>query len=82
MPIELGPGPAHIGSDGQDPSEVDEVIVQWPAQRLRTINFIDSPGIELWNEGRKEGTSPSAERALSTADAVLHLLGTPPCLCA
>jgi GTPase SAR1 family protein len=75
VPIELGPGPAHIGSDRQDPSEVDEVIVQWPAQRLRTINFIDSPGIELWSEGRTEGMSPSAERALSTADAVLHLLG-------
>jgi len=62
---------------GLQPSDVDQMIVTWPSQTLRTATLIDTPGIGSLSEdtSRRAWELLAAETDEETpADAVLYLM--------
>jgi hypothetical protein len=69
-------GPVTIDLDGLDAAAIDQLTVTWPAQALRTLTLIDTPGIGSLSDRNSRHTwdllVPDDEE--SPADAVVYLL--------
>src|SRR6185369_16548625 len=62
---------------GLTPESVDELVVTWPSQALRTATLIDTPGIGSLSEQvsrRAWDLLTAAEDEETPADAVLYLM--------
>jgi hypothetical protein len=69
-------GPVTIDLDGLDAAAIDQLTVTWPAQALRTLTLIDTPGIGSLSDRNSRHTwdllVPDDEE--TPADAVVYLL--------
>lgn len=66
-----------IDLDGLSPESVDELVVTWPSQTLRTATLIDTPGIGSLSEQvsrRAWELLTAADEEETPADAVLYLM--------
>src|SRR5204863_4636458 len=66
-----------IDLDGLRPESVDEMVVTWPSQALRTATLIDTPGIGSLSEQvsrRAWDLLTAADEEETPADAVLYLM--------
>ncbi len=61
--------------DGLEPSEVAEIVLEHPLERLKGFSLVDTPGIEVWTSNGTEEVDAALELVLQSADAVLHMLG-------
>jgi hypothetical protein len=61
---------------GLTPDDVDQLIVTWPSQALRTATLIDTPGIGSLSEqvSRRAWELLAADEEETPADAVLYLM--------
>ena len=70
-------GAIDVDLGGTSPADVLRLVVDWPAQALRTTTLIDTPGIGAIDPGGSSRTiellTPEDERA-QEADAVLYLM--------
>ncbi|HEU4540146.1 MAG TPA: dynamin family protein [Jiangellaceae bacterium] len=68
-------GSLDVDLDGLSPDEVDELVVTWPSQALRTATLIDTPGIGSLSETSARRTWQVLTADDETpADAVLYLM--------
>jgi hypothetical protein len=69
-------GPVTVDLDGLDAAAIDQLTVTWPAQALRTLTLIDTPGIGSLSDQNSRHTwdllVPDDEE--TPADAVVYLL--------
>ncbi len=66
-----------IDLEGMDPASIDQLVVTWPSQTLRTATLIDTPGIGSLSEqvSRRAWELLTADDEAETpADAVLYLM--------
>jgi hypothetical protein len=66
-----------VDLDGLDPAQIDQLLVTWPSQTLRTATLIDTPGIGSLSEqvSRRAWELLTADDEVETpADAVLYLM--------
>jgi hypothetical protein len=65
-----------IDLGGLIPESVDEMVVTWPSQALRTATLIDTPGIGSLSEqvSRRAWDLLTADEQETPADAVLYLM--------
>jgi hypothetical protein len=70
-------GAIEVDLGGLLPADVERLVIDWPAQALREMTLIDTPGIESISELASAATidllTPEDERA-HEADAVLYLM--------
>jgi hypothetical protein len=77
--------PVHRGSDGAlaldsatiPPDEIDRIVVEWPAPRLRTLTLIDTPGIDSLRaevSRRAETVLVPAPGVAPVADTILYMM--------
>lgn len=61
---------------GLTPEDIDQMVVTWPSQALRTATLIDTPGIGSLSEqlSRRALTLLATDDEESPADAVLYLM--------
>ena len=69
-------GAIEIDLAGLSPDDVEEMVVTWPSQALRTATLIDTPGIGSLSEraARRAWELLAAEDEQTPADAVLYLM--------
>ena len=68
-------GALEVDLAGLSPDEVDELVVTWPSQALRTATLIDTPGIGSLSEATARRTWQVLTAEDETpADAVLYLM--------
>lgn len=68
-------GALDVDLGGLSPDEVDELVVTWPSQALRTATLIDTPGIGSLSEATARRTWQVLTAEDETpADAVLYLM--------
>ncbi len=65
-----------VDLDGLDPAAIDQLLVTWPSQTLRTATLIDTPGIGSLSEqvSRRAWDLLAADDEETPADAVLYLM--------
>ena len=65
-----------IDLGGLRPADVDQLVVTWPSQALRTATLIDTPGIGSLSEqvSRRAWELLAADDEETPADAVLYLM--------
>ncbi|MDL5154371.1 dynamin family protein [Actinomycetospora termitidis] len=65
-----------VDLEGEDPTAVDRLTVDWPSSGLRTTSLIDTPGIASLTADTSERASQflTPDEAPSQADAVLYLM--------
>jgi len=69
-------GAIEVDLAGLSPDDVEEMVVTWPSQALRTATLIDTPGIGSLSEraARRAWELLAAEDEETPADAVLYLM--------
>lgn len=66
-----------VGLGDFAPEAVDRLVVDWPAEPLRTLTFIDSPGLDSPNSAvsaRTRDLLAPCDGGIPIADAVVYLL--------
>ena len=76
IPLVIHPTGADVALDGLEPGEIERLEVQWPSPTLRTLTFIDTPGIESTSSDVADRTWRflAPEDRAGEADAVLYLM--------
>jgi len=61
---------------GHDPEEIDRLVVDWPAEILKTVTFIDTPGTGSLTPTASARTEAVLvpEHSVPDADAVIYLM--------
>jgi dynamin family protein len=70
-------GAIEIDLDGLPPEEVEQIVVTWPSQALRTATMVDTPGMGSLSDvvaARAWRLLATDDEADSPADAVLYLM--------
>ena len=69
-------GAIDIDLAGQRPEDIDQLVVTWPSQELRTATLIDTPGIGSLSEqvSRRAWELLAPDDEETPADAVLYLM--------
>jgi hypothetical protein len=69
-------GAIEVDLAGMAPEDIDQMVVTWPSQALRTATLIDTPGIGSLSErvARRSWELLAADDEETPADAVLYLL--------
>jgi hypothetical protein len=75
-PFTREDGAIEVDLGGLSPEKVDQLVVTWPAQALRTATLIDTPGIGSLSEsaGNRAWEVLTGEEEETPADAVLYLM--------
>jgi len=69
-------GAIEVDLAGLSPDDIEEMVVTWPSQALRTATLVDTPGIGSLSEraARRAWELLAAEDEETPADAVLYLM--------
>jgi len=76
LPVHRVGGRLDIRLGGEDPDEVERIVVDWPASSLRDVTIIDTPGIASLSTEVSARTASFLvpERTASEADALIYLV--------
>ncbi|MEG9247415.1 dynamin family protein [Arthrobacter sp. Soc17.1.1.1] len=76
LPLTRVDGRLVFDLGGRQASEVERIVVEWPAENLRRMTLIDTPGIASLSEGVSELSTRflTPQDAPSEADAVIYLM--------
>ncbi|WP_105031399.1 dynamin family protein [Arthrobacter ruber] len=76
LPLTREQGRLVLDLGGQPAHEVERIVVEWPAQNLRAMTLIDTPGIASLSEEVSERSTQflTPEDTPSEADAVIYLM--------
>jgi hypothetical protein len=75
-PFRRDGGAIQVDLGGVSPEDVDQLVITWPSQSLRTATLIDTPGIGSLSESvsRRSWELLVTEEEETPADAVVYLL--------
>ena len=76
LPVDHAGGRASFDLAGVRTEEVERVVVEWPAESLRDVTLIDTPGIASLSGGISERSNRFLipEDGSSEADAIIYVL--------
>jgi predicted GTPase len=76
LPVNRKDGALRIDLSGAWADQVDRVVVDWPSQHLRTMTFIDTPGLESTSTEISSRTADflTGDEEPAEADAVIYLM--------
>lgn len=76
LPLTREDGRLVFDLGGHQPAEVERIVVEWPAENLRAMTLIDTPGIASLSEdvSKRSTNFLTPQDTPSEADAVIYLM--------